>query len=413
MSDRYEAKLDDFTLDCETLEDSFEKSIPEAEFPYRDGALTGDMGQKARKITIKCYFYNEHYYEHFSFIEHLKKRTLFEFVHPKYGLIKGRIKSVAIKHDDRKETAEVDISFVEHMRGEIEPKKEPEVVGETESAFTNGQSELQDDARKNFLDKARDFMAQIEKYKRRFDSILKDVANPASSLINMVNYATDTPGEFIGSIAKCVERYAELYNTLKDAPTRFLGSLQSATEELASAFESFFDEEYRARSSAEKEAAQFAGEYARAMGAMMMALQAAYMYKADEQKRNMQRQREQTKSFDSRGNYTAQAPQGPIMSIDELELSLAIVRQSIQRSVDEMRGIESLKAMARTLQEHVDKIKLERERIITVNIDGVLPLHLVCLKHSLPYNYAERILTINPQIKNPNFVSGEVRIYAG
>ena len=67
--------------------------------------------------------------------------------------------------------------------------------------------------------------------------------------------------------------------------------------------------------------------------------------------------------------------------------------------------------MGRTLLEHVGTIKLEREKILTVVLDNPMPLHLVCLRYGLPYNYAERLSSINT-IPQPNFTDGEVSIYA-
>ncbi|KAF0145122.1 MAG: mu-like prophage DNA circulation protein [Nitrospirae bacterium] len=100
-----------------------------------------------------------------------------------------------------------------------------------------------------------------------------------------------------------------------------------------------------------------------------------------------------------------------LLTINEIEKSLAEARSYIQEAIDASRGIDSLKKMAAALLDHANNIKLEREKIIKVEEDVPIPLHLVCLKHGLPYNDAERILAIN-SIKNPNFVSGEISIYA-
>ncbi len=48
---------------------------------------------------------------------------------------------------------------------------------------------------------------------------------------------------------------------------------------------------------------------------------------------------------------------------------------------------------------------------MTVTTQNTLPLHLLCLKYNLPYNYADRVNSIN-RIKNPSFTpAGEVKIY--
>ena len=79
---KFEAKLDDFVLEMENIEDSIEKAIAKYEFPFRDGALLEDMGQKARVIKLRCYWYEETYEVHKDFIKHLDKTKVFELLHP-------------------------------------------------------------------------------------------------------------------------------------------------------------------------------------------------------------------------------------------------------------------------------------------------------------------------------------------
>jgi len=101
-----------------------------------------------------------------------------------------------------------------------------------------------------------------------------------------------------------------------------------------------------------------------------------------------------------------------VMNINELESTLAIVRTRIEDAVNNAREMGSLKTMATALLTQVNSVRLERERMIDVVIDNILPLHLVCLKYGLPYTDAERILKAN-NIQNPNFVSGEIQVYVG
>lgn len=71
----------------------------------------------------------------------------------------------------------------------------------------------------------------------------------------------------------------------------------------------------------------------------------------------------------------------------------------------------TLKSMALTLMSHVIDVKIERDRLIKIEVDNATPLHLICLTYGLPYNTAEQLLTVN-RIRHPSFVSGEVNIYA-
>jgi prophage DNA circulation protein len=80
--------------------------------------------------------------------------------------------------------------------------------------------------------------------------------------------------------------------------------------------------------------------------------------------------------------------------------------------VGENRSVQALKGMAEQLVEHVSRVKLERQRIRQVTIRQCQPLHLICHNLGLGYEAAERVLAINPQIKNPNFVEGLLNVYA-
>ncbi len=151
MSDRYAAEIDGFALDCETLEDGFEKAVAQREYPYRDGAELEDMGERARTIRIRCYWIEARYGNHYNFLEHLKSRELLELSHPKYGLIHGIIQSVMVRHDDRAETAEVDLTFIQDLLSQEEPIINLDVMAETEEFFASGQKELMN----SFSDQAR------------------------------------------------------------------------------------------------------------------------------------------------------------------------------------------------------------------------------------------------------------------
>ncbi len=422
MADRYNARLDSFTLEIETIEDNFEKAIAKHEFPFKDGALLEDMALKARIIRIRCYFYEATYDTHRDLLKHIEKRELFELLHPKYGLLKGSIESVAVRHDDRTSTAEIDISFVEGKIIAAEPQRQVNVERSTEEAFANGQFELieevEEDIRNDLGTEAGDIIIKeidttlpmhgqfsgisikAREYIKAADAFVDDlratqsaITNPADSLLAVVNYPNTLAGNIIGTVARTIERYAILHEGFRSSPVRFLSTLRTSLGGLTSLSTRF-------------------SKYTRIASAQRTALEAAYLYRDDETKREIVRRMETTKSFDALGNYTKPETTEPIMTIGELERSLADVRTDLQAAVDESRGTESLKEMAVSLVEHVNDIKLEREKIVTVEVDPSLPLHLVCLQNNLPYNYAERILSIN-KIKNPNFTSGEVDIYAG
>lgn len=423
MAELYPAQLDGYDLEIETLDDRFENAIVRHEIPMKHGALLENMGQKARTVNIRCYFWDhgDHYTyaDHVDFISHLQRTELSELVHPQYGLIKGMIETFAVRHDDREMTAEVDITFVEDQRGTTADIEYEDVEATADEALVNSQAEqmesfagevraaLPDDAAgiletpldptKGILEQfpgysraARAYIKKVDTLVSTMEGTLVTVVNPANGIISTISYGTNLPGRVIGSIARCIERYVTLYDSIKSAPSRFLDGLGQAMLKLESTVG--FGGQLRIA---------FASQGAHAV---------AGIYKSDETTRQQVRSIEQRASFDTLGKYKPAPETDPILTVNELETSLAKIRAMLQDGIDQDRSMESLKVMARSLLEHVNTVKLERDRIVTVDLDNSMSLHLVCLRYGLPYNMADRIASIN-RLRNPSFVSGEVQIY--
>jgi prophage DNA circulation protein len=418
---RYRAAIDGYEFDCETLDDSFRNAIACYRYPYRDGAETEHMGQEERVIRIRAFWLEELYGGHFAFLEHLKSRELFELSHPVYGLVTGRVEQVDVRHDDRQETAEADISFIQDLASQETAVFSREVQAEAEEEYITGQTELQNsfsettrlalgaeagavlalelDPEAGILEQitgittaARTWLKTVETWVTTLQTQAAAVANPANSLIAMIDYGSQLPGRVIGTLARTAERYALLSASLRGAPARYLRNLNTSLDDLAAA------------------SGAFAG-HTRVAGAQRLGLEAATLYHQDEGARDGQRRREAAGSaFDILGNYSAPEPVAAVMTVRELEQSLADVRGAIQAAVDADRSQQALKSMARQLLEHVATVKLERERIVRIELPNPMPLQMVCLMRGLPQAWAERILAINA-IRKPNFTAGEIDVY--
>lgn len=441
MPEQYEAVINGFTLNVETLSDGFQKSIVRHEFPHTNGALLEDLGQKARAVSVRCYFFNDAYDEHFDFLKTLDESAVSEFVHPVYGLIRGSIEKIDVRHNDREQTAEIDLTFVE---GRIEDAQtEISMPGFGEDAFLDGQAEGQAalaadiaadagaagasaaaktlDPSKGILEQfsdlsggIRSYVAQVDAAVRTLEGTLTAITQPVNSLLATVNYAANLPGRVIGAVAQCVERVAETYDALRSFPARFQSSLRFSLDQLESSFRAFQSKAPAgsARNLAETAAMTTVANHIRLASSHRMALEAAYGFAADQSKRLQAKKNEGQKSFDALGNYFEPTAPGVIMTQGEIEAALASVMAAAQASVDLMRGSWPLKKSVSGLVEFARALMLLSGRIKQVELDGTLPLHLVLLKYGLPYNAADRILAINPQIRHPNFVSGTVNIYA-
>jgi hypothetical protein len=230
----------------------------------------------------------------------------------------------------------------------------------------------------------------VNTFINKLESTLNDIANPANSLIATINFGTNLPGRIIGALARTAERYSILYNSLKNTPNRFIQSFRDAMTELENSLDF--------------------KKHVRIAKARQASLDLGYIYSTDEENRNKTRRLEKIKSFDANGKYVKTEAMPLLLTVNEIEQSLYDVRTDLQTSIDETRGMHSLKDMALALQEHAYNIKIESEKLVPVTIDNEMPLHLICLMYNLPYQYAERIHSVN-NIKHPNFVKGDIKIY--
>lgn len=459
MTDRYQAAIDGYEFDARDIEDGFDKAVGVYEYPYMDGAGTEDLGQRARRIRIRCYWLSDRYAAHYDFLNHLKSRALFELSHPKYGLLSGRIDQMMVRHDDRQETAAVDISFIEDIVSQARPIAHVDVSSATEESFITGQQEQMDavsadvaaalgdesvqilqtdlDPDQSLLSQitgvtvaARAYLKKIDTFVAVLEAEAAAIANPANSLVALIDYGTKLPGRIIGTVAKTLERYSILYESIKSTPARFLQNLTDSMDDLAD------------------RAGDFSG-HVRAAGSLRLAVEAAGIFATDEIARQKLIQREQSgkvspsgavsaftggltaqsgadsarmqliqqaktapRAFDDNGNYLYPAALDPVLSVRDLTGMLVTVRTALQATVDADRTIGSAKAVARQLTVHVNAAMQESDRITTLVLANPAPLHLVCLMQGLPYTAAPRIMAINDiDIADPNFVSGEIAVY--
>lgn len=419
MTDRYMASIDGIAFEAQDLGDRFEKAIARYDVPYRDGTLTEDMGAKDRTVRIRCYFYGPAYEAHKELLAHMESRELFELIHPAYGLVKGRIPSIHVRHDDRELTAEIDIEFLEHLRGAVEYDRRPDIRSEARALYEQGIAEsvqaFADRAAAELgaegasicsraLDPGASALSQLTGLSRRAltwvktvdrfvagaQSVLTEVSIPPNSFISAIGFGLALPGRVIGSIARTAERYSILYDSLKAMPEQFLDNLQRASDDLAARL-GFADD-------------------VRAGFGLQAGLDLGAIYGADEDGRDLARVLEGAQSFNALGQYVKPAPTPELLDVGRIERSLALAMAMIQDALDTDRSMQSLKDLARELTDHAVRIKIEAERLVTVHVDNATPLHLLCLQRGLPYNYAERLVKVN-EIPNPNEVTGEVRVY--
>ena len=427
--------LNGIELEMVDISDHFEKSIVRYEYPYVDGADLEDMGQRASTIKTRCYFYDnaaqQTYELHKDVLNLLTILVDLEFIHPKYGLLTGKIDSIDVRHDDRKRTAEIDFSFIKRGFTQIQPVPANAVDSVMESIYATSADEqaaaivadmagsgldvaitITDDVTllaqvKGVTNSARAYARQIQTALNRLNTLASDVTQPLNSIVATMSYAANIPGKLLGTVDHCLERVSATYNGLINFPARFHASITFGLATIERDLNSFLPADRTG-------AKAMILKQVRLATARRLALDTAYVYGTDRDARRVQQNQGTINAFDTLGRYTPVKPPDIIpMNVLELESTLATTRTTLQTGITEARSMHSLRSMALELTTAVDLVKQSAERIITVDVTAPVPLHILCLRHGLTYSDAQRIMALNPALRNPSFTSGSVQIFGG
>lgn len=423
MATRFKSFLDDIPLHLEIVDDSGSKAFDESEYPNTDGAEYTSLGMHARKFNLRAWFINDGYDDYQRFIDLVSAPdTVHNLVHPALGLMVGVVPSWSARHDIRKATVVVDFEFNEELLGDFDAQLTPLIAPQVEELFISAQQasvglfgeslvdEYGPDAQplvSNSIDPSLSIAAQfvnlpytIRAFVAAVDLVLIDirsfcsqVAQPANTIVAGIEYATTVPGIVMQEIARAVDRYTALLNSSANAPAATLQSFYSGLIVLRNS----------------------AGLFADAVDSCVAqagALLAAVLFKTDDENRAKAALVDDSPVWNDKGEYvggTVERP--PVMTVQDLERSLAIVREAIERSLVADRSQTQLSDMAAALLRHVNAIKIEREKVATIEVPEPLPLLLLCHARGLGYRAADRVLALNDHISNPSFTSGQVDIY--
>ena len=430
------ATLNGIKLDLETISDSFDKALAEHHIPFTDRTLIQDMGLKARRIRLRCYFWADTYQTHKDLLQLLWDKQDFELNHPEYGLLRGKIDNVHVRHDHMERVAEIDIDFISGQ-STISVSASTDIKGDAEQLAADGfldvekkyrdalvessvlPIELVDkvlDPELDIIDQITGYGATVRAYAKKLDTMVHDlnsvcagITAPVDSLVGTVELGLAMPGRIIGTIAGMVEKMTVRFITLKNAPGRFMSSIFNQLSRFTYPGNStLFGRD--SSDSAITLADDLAANAYLATSSIGLSTALADIYDEDEAIRNAQVQAEQVRVFDSLGRVTGDIDINYAMTIGQIEETLSLVRTVCDLAVAVNRDTSAIKLLSDKLLEHVVQIKVESEKIIHIEVDNQTPLHLVCLKYGLPYRAAERIMLIN-KIRNPNRVQGSIDIY--
>ncbi len=426
----YRAQIDDFSFEIKSdgVSDAWTKNVVEYDIPFSSGASLDSLGVKSRPIRFVAIFRKENYESHQAFIAHALIDQYNTLIHPVYGPVKGMIKSLSVTHDDRKSYCEISIEFVEEAIESAAPVYAPSITQLTEEALVAGQlqcianlqaelsaglgagasgalsQDLDSESETALLNQMnltlmqRIYLRPVEDLITKLNSILPEVSQPSDSILSSINYGLSLPGLAMQALSRAMERCAVVAIVSSGSPLSFITSFRSNVDSLTSGYSMLI-------------------EYIKTAAAQIECVTISKLYQTDEDFRAKLEKIENTPVWgeDGRLKYIPELP--PVLTMDELELSLALVCEDVQAAIDQIREgsgsiqtVFSLKKMSDALKEHVNDIKLKRERIVTIKVLDPVPVHLLCLQYGLPYMAAERICAIN-NFWCPNFISGEVKMY--
>lgn len=409
MPDRFIPRLADFWLDIITTRDTFDSALSIHEFPFSNINDIEHHGMKPRRVAVECVFQSNPpitpgwsvdesivqptYNHHFAFLDMIENvRESLTFAHPKYGEMDGKVQNLTVVNDDTDEFAAISFEFIREVKTE-KITFVRYIVPELASGWTGTNTkatEVIETAEKDTTN-ATTWAASVQSNISTLDSYLSEITSPATSIINTINYGTSVPGLFMESINGAVDRVVELYQTARNAPASFINNLIVGMRLLKSTVSGVN------------------ANYVHVMGASRVAYEAGVIYDEDDQNFRQVETNEATPTWDIAGNYKGKAALPVIMTQTELEDSLYQVRQFINEAIQLDRDNRDLQEQARKLQEHVNQIKLGRARIETKAYPRQT-MHEIAIKAGLAYDAAERLLSLNPTIINPNFTEGDIQV---
>jgi len=408
MAEKFIPQLAGYYLNVVSVNDSFPSSIIKHEFPFSNRNKLENIGQNTRSFNVECVFMANPpitkgwengfaafptYESYFNFKATLEQtRKVVTFTHPTLGEMDGMIENFSCVNDETKEFATVSFSFLQEVSSD-ESKFVLYIAPEQAKQFRAAHDSVVADvsALQKLASSLRAFTAAMSIFKGKLDAYLNHIVSHVTSIKNTVTYATDLPSEVVGSINSAIDRIVTSFDTIRNSPASFINNCILGVRDLASIFEG--DQRNQVL----------------IMGTSRVAYEAGLAYQDDDARRQAISRKEKKPSFDASGNYVGGEQVPDAMTQQELGQTLYDIKELIYEVLLIDRKNQALRNQAKTLQEYLNTIKLSRDSMETQAI-SLQTLHTVAMANGSSYQTAERILSMNPQIKNPTFAEGNLKV---
>jgi hypothetical protein len=415
---KYTAQLGTFYLNVVSIREENEYGVISHEIPFSKRNVVQNTGRKTRSFRVSCVFYENPAAEigwvpGFGNVPNYQNYTTFKkeiddtgdnrtvFVHPDFGALNGNVKNISAIRNDQIKRVNVEFTFWEEL-SLVNIIKEKSIRQKVNNQFRFATSTIIDTlgsaidiAQNDPFDVIDNIEARLETFIDELNKVKSTIVEAADSIINTIDYGTSLAGRVIKAVNEALERVVQSFIAIRNFPASFINDIIASFRETVAIFDTDSIE----------------AQYVTIMSATRISVEAAEAYYQDDTNREKFKNLETQNTFDYNGKYIGGEEIPELMTLFELENTLGNVRQFIDDAVQIDRlSTANMREQAVELQNFVDEIKLEREKIIQVEQPVETSIFTITNEYNGNYQIAERDLKLNPEIQNPNFVSGTINI---
>lgn len=411
----FTARINDFWInivssgDSGGVSSSKERSLAIHDKPFSTQNLIQDTGSTTKSYNFTVVFQDNPpiapgqdlenrilptYESRLPFLQMLDSGNSLIFVHPEEGLLDVKVGSVTEQTTSIINYLPITITVFREL-DEIAARDVDYPIEENANSFRestkNNESKIQTLA--NTINDLQ-FKSQVAQFTNGLNSLFSDVDSLSNSIINTINYVEGTVGDLMLSINQSVDRMVQAQKDLETSPAVFIQNLITQSRAMSATFlEAGF-------------ITTFESTLTLAMATSRIAFDIAETYIEDDKNQEKALKNIGLPAFDNRGTFLGTPEQIVVMSINELEETVEGFRQLADDVIQLDRQNQEIKDQARVLQTYVDNNKLDREKIITISTNDINLFDLLN-RNGLSYLEADQNFTLNPQIRNPNFMTGD------
>jgi len=229
------------------------------------------------------------------------------------------------------------------------------------------------------------------------NSFFNNVTSPVDSIINTVDYVEDLAGDVVFSVNGAVDRMVTTLLTTSETPSAFINNAINNARFIRNTLT-------EASGAATLESIAF-----NSLSAVRIGYEAALKYIEDNEERQKFLKNIGKRTFDNNGRFLGTIETIRVMTINELEQTSQDLRAYIDEAVQNDRTNSQLRKTAKDIQQYVDEVKIQREQIITVTTNRT-SLYALMQKYGISYQRIDENLALNPDVQNPNFIEGDIRL---